>query len=291
MSGPLAGRAVIVTGAARGIGAATAAALAARGARVSLVGIEPDLLRDLASELGPDHAWFEADVTDQAAVEAAVAATAEHFGAVDAVVANAGIVNYGSIRTADPAAFARTVDVNLVGTYRTFAAALPHVVRRRGYLLAVASVASLTPFPGAAAYCASKAGVEAMVGAVRAELAHDGVAVGSAHPCWIDTDMVRNAEHALPSFREIRARLPWPLGTTTSAEACGEALAEAVVRRARRVYVPRSVAVVHALRTVLTSPVADRVTRRHTRELVPSLDAEVAAMREERLPEPLEAVP
>jgi len=73
-------------------------------------------------------------------------------------VANAGVTNYGTVRTADPEEFARTVAVNLVGAYRTVGAAVPHLVRRRGYALLVASVASFVPVPGAAAYSASKAG-------------------------------------------------------------------------------------------------------------------------------------
>ena len=258
---------------------------------MSLVGLEPDRLAEVTGSLGEGHAWFEADVTDGRALAAAVAHTAERFGAVDAVVANAGVANYGTVRTAEPDAFARTIDVNLTGAYRTIAAAVPHLVRRRGYALVVASVASFAPLPGAAAYSASKAGAEALAFALRGELAHDGVAVGVAHPSWIDTDMVRDAERALPALRVLRAQLPWPVRATTSAEACGEALAAAVARRARRVYVPRSIAVVHWIRPVLTSALADRVIRWRAARLVPDLEGEVAALREGGAEEPIAAVP
>jgi NAD(P)-dependent dehydrogenase (short-subunit alcohol dehydrogenase family) len=267
-------RSALVTGAARGIGAATARALAARGARVALVGIEPDRLAALAAELGEGHVWFAADVTDQEALDRAVAGTVTAFGGLDAAVVNAGVTNHGTVRTADPEEFARTVDVNLVGAYRTVASVVPHLVERRGYLLLVASAASFLPLPGAAGYSASKAGVEALAATVRLELAHLGVAVGSAHPWWIDTDMVRLAEAALPSFGQARRSMPWPLRTTTSAERCAEVLADAVRRRARRVYVPAWVRGVAALQPLLRSATLERPVRRRMRTLVPALERE-----------------
>ena len=278
----LEGKTIVVTGASRGIGAATARTLAARGARLSLLGLEPDRLRRLASGLGAENLWFEVDVTEQAEIENAIEGTARRFGGVDAVIANAGVVNYGTVRTVDPGDFARTVDVNLTGVYRTISACLPNLLESRGYALVVASLASFVPLPGAAAYSASKAGVEALASVLRAELSPHGVAVGSAHPCWVDTDMVRAAEAALPAFREMRRRLPWPLKATTSVETCAEALTRAVEKRARRVYVPRSVALISALRPLLSSPGAEAVTARHTKELVPRLDEEVRLHREQQ---------
>src|SRR4051794_24301446 len=88
---PLTGAAVLITGAARGIGAALARKAAARGARVALVGLEPEELARVADELGPEHLWVEADVTDPAALAAAVQRAVDTFGGLDVVVANAGI--------------------------------------------------------------------------------------------------------------------------------------------------------------------------------------------------------
>src|SRR5919198_6240468 len=94
---PVAGKSVLITGAARGIGAETARRLAAKGARVSLVGLEVHRLPPLAGELGERAVWFEADVTDQGQVDAAVAGTVGAFGGVDVVLANAGIANNGTV--------------------------------------------------------------------------------------------------------------------------------------------------------------------------------------------------
>ena len=278
-SSPLAGRVVLVTGAARGIGAHTARLLAERGAYVSLTGLEPERLAGLAAELGDDrHAWFECDVTDQKSVDAAVAATAERFGHIDVVMANAGVAAYGTVRTYDPDAFARTIDVNLTGVFRTVHAALPHIIERRGYVLAVASLASFTPVAGLAAYAASKAGVDSLACALRQEVAHLGVSVGSAHPSWIDTDMVRGAQRDLSSFGEALRRMPPPANSTTSVDRCAKAIVRGIERRARRIYVPRTVAGANWLRAVLSSPLADRVAARTTPSLIPRMEEEVARL-------------
>src|SRR3954447_6212593 len=134
----LTGRAVLVTGAARGIGAETARRLAARGARVALVGLGPAELERVAGDC-PGAVFFEADVTDRDALAAAVEGTVAAFGGIDVVIANAGIGTVGFARSIDPAAFERVLEVNLLGVWRTVRACLPHVIERRGYVLTIAS--------------------------------------------------------------------------------------------------------------------------------------------------------
>jgi NAD(P)-dependent dehydrogenase (short-subunit alcohol dehydrogenase family) len=269
---------VLITGAGRGIGAATARLLAARGARVAVLDVDGAAADAVALELGEGHLGLAADVTDQASLDAAVAAAVTRFGGLDAVVANAGIAAYGTVRQVDPAAFARTIDVNLTGVFRTAHATVPHLVASKGYLLTVASLASFVPLGGLAAYCASKAGVESLTRALRSEVAHLGVGVGVAHPSWIDTDLVRGAEADLPSFRRMRAALPWPARSTTTVERCAEGLVKGLERRSARVYVPRSVVLLNVLRPLLNGPAADLMTRSVATPIIPALEAEVAEL-------------
>ncbi|GAA3782928.1 SDR family oxidoreductase [Micromonospora maritima] len=277
-TGPLAGKVVLVTGAARGIGEHTARLAAARGARLSLVGLEPDRLAALAAELGPGHVWFAADVTDQAALAEAVDGTVAALGGIDAVLANAGVANRGTIAVGDVEALVRTVEVNLVGVVRTAAATVPALIDRGGYLLIVSSAAAFAALPGMAAYCASKAGVEHFGTAIRLELAHRGVAVGTAHPSWVDTDLVREARADLPAFESALAKLPWPMRRTTTVAECAEAFVRAIERRSRRVYVPRAVGAVQAVRSLLVSPLADRLVGRTARVTVPLIEEQTRAL-------------
>ena len=232
MSWSLQGRTVLITGAARGIGAESARRVAARGANVALVGLEPEELERVATQCGSNAAWFEADVTDTEALERAVAGAVERFGGLDVVMANAGIAPAGMVRSMDPAAFERTIEINLLGAWRTVRAALPHVIERRGYVLVVASVAAVAHAPGLAAYAASKAGVEAFSDSLRTEVAHLGVDVGVGYFHWIDTDMVRGAD-AHPAMENFRAQTSGPLGKTYSVASVGKAVVEGMEQRAQ----------------------------------------------------------
>lgn len=269
---------VFVTGAARGIGAAVSKQLAARGARIVLAGLEPDELAARAAELGPEHMVQELDVTDSDSVRSAVDAVIRRYGRIDVVVANAGIGTYGTIETGDSEAWFRTIDVNLLGVYRTIHATLPHVLDSRGYVLVIASIASFMALPGMSSYSASKAGVELLVRALRAEVGFRGVDAGTAHPSWIDTDLVRESEADLESFRLMRANLPWPLKATTSLETCAKTIADGIEKRKARIFVPRSAALIYWLRSLLNTRPIERVNEKLVAEAVPMMEREIAAL-------------
>jgi len=269
---------VLITGAARGIGAETARRAAAKGARVSLAGLEPDRLRALADEIGDRAVWFEADVTDQDSMDGAVAGTVAAFGGIDVVLANAGVGNSGTVAISPPDVLLRTIEINLNGVVRTVSAALPHITERRGYVMIVSSTAAFTMMPGMAAYAASKAGVEQFANCLRLEVAHKGVDVGSVHPGWIDTDLVREQRKDLKTFDAAFDKFPWPLNATTSVGECADAIVDGMERRRRRVYVPKAIAAVQALRTLTTGPVGNWFIRRESKEIVPQMEAEIRAL-------------
>jgi NAD(P)-dependent dehydrogenase (short-subunit alcohol dehydrogenase family) len=269
---------VFITGAARGIGAALARGLAAKGARVALTGREPELLERLARELGPRHVWYECDVTRQDELTRAVEATVHELGGIDVVVANAGIASHGTLAITPVDALARVIDVNLTGVIRTVHATLPHVVARRGYYLLVSSAAAFAPQPGMAAYAASKAGVEQFGNVLRQELLCDGVSVGVAHPSWIDTDLVRDAQADLPSFPRTLRKLPGPFGKVTTLETCTSALVDAVVHRRRKVYVPKGLRPFAAMRHLFMSKLGDLTVDKAAQKRLQEMESEVRAL-------------
>ncbi len=231
----LAGQVVVVTGAARGIGALVARRLAARHARVALLGLEPGELARVSALCGPHSRWWEGDVTDERRLADVAAAVRDEYDRIDVVVANAGIAIGGPFSHCDARSFARVIEVNLLGSVATARAFLPALLESKGYLLQVASLAALTPAPMMAAYCASKSGVEAFARAVRGEVAHHGVQVGVAYLSWTDTDMVRGADEN-PALRKLRAGLPFPAGRTYPLAPTADALVRGIARRAPRVY-------------------------------------------------------
>jgi NAD(P)-dependent dehydrogenase (short-subunit alcohol dehydrogenase family) len=231
----LAGQVVVITGAARGIGALVARRLAARNAQVALLGLEPDELASVSASCGPRSHWWEVDVTDDRAFAEVAAGVLDAYGRIDVVVANAGIAIGGPFIYSDARSFARVIEVNLLGSVATARAFLPALVESKGYLLQVASLAALAPSPMMAAYCASKAGVEAFAHSVRAEVAHHGVGVGIAYLSWTDTDMVRGADEN-PALREMRADMPFLARRTNPLAPVADAFVRGIARRAPHVY-------------------------------------------------------
>ena len=271
------GKVLFITGAARGIGEETARRAAARGARVALVGMEPERLARITTELGDTYGrgrfvWSECDVTDQAALDAATAHAVAELGGIDVVIANAGIANQGTVAQSPADAVARTLEVNLIGVSRTVSATVEHVIARRGYFLLVSSLAAFTALPGMAAYCGSKAGVEQFGNALRFELAHKGVMVGTAHMGWIDTDLVRDVKADSSTFEDTLRKLPGPLGALTSVGDCADGFLAGIVKRKRRVFVPWSVAIVAGLRPITFSWLGDLPVLAQARKMVPQLE-------------------
>ena len=244
------GKVVFVTGAARGIGAEAARQLSARGAHVALVGLEPEELEARAAELGSDAAAFHADVTDVDALNDAVAATVERFGGIDVVIGNAGVSAFAPVIAIKPEDFERTIEINLLGVWRTVRATLPHVIERRGYVLPIASLAAALHSPMMSAYAATKAGVEAFCDSLRSEVAHTGTAVGCAYFGFIDTDLVREGM-AHPATTRMRSQGPSFLGKPIPVEEAGAAIVRGVEGRTRTVVAPGWVRAVLVGRGVL----------------------------------------
>ncbi len=249
-------RRVLITGAARGIGAALARRLHDRGARVAIAGLEDDLLAEVASSVGGP--WWSCDVRNRLEVEHAVESAAGAFGGLDVVVANAGVAAQLPLVGGDPAIFERTVEVNLLGTYYTLRAAGPHLSHPRGYAIAVSSLGGAVHPPLMGAYSASKAGVEALGNTLRQELRPSGGRVGVAYFAELDTDMTTRGFGTEAARRFLGGRT---ITTVTPLEVGIDALERGIARRSRTIVAPRWVRPVLPVRMV-AQRVVEAVTRR-----------------------------
>jgi NAD(P)-dependent dehydrogenase (short-subunit alcohol dehydrogenase family) len=268
----LEGRRVLITGAARGIGAALAKRLHERGARIALMGLERPLLDEVARAC--DGApTFTCDVTDRAAVDRCVEAAVSALGGLDIVIANAGVAAQVPILGGNPVVFERTIAVNVLGVYYTLRAAAPHIAHARGYALAISSLGGAVHVPLMGAYAASKAGVEALGNAMRTEMQSSGARVGVAYFAELETDMTRKG------FGTRAARVVTGGSALTGIAPLSsaiDALERGITRRSRQIVAPGWVALVLPFRAV-----AQRVIEVALRSRV---DEAVRIAREENAP-------
>lgn len=231
-------RGVLVTGATGGIGRAATRALAERGARIALLSRDSERLQDALGDLeGHDAIAVPADVTDRAQVVAAVDEAADRLGGLSAVVAGAGIVRPSTIGQQSEEDSRRVIDVNLYGTLWTLQAALPHVDRSGGHLLALASIAGITPVPLAGLYPATKAAVGELIAQLRIELMHRPTSAGVVYFGMVDTEM---ADEVKDDDRLARAldRVPNRLSRPLSADDAARRVVHAIEHRQRAVVAP-----------------------------------------------------
>ncbi|MEO5876590.1 MAG: SDR family oxidoreductase [Streptosporangiaceae bacterium] len=261
------GQVVVVTGAARGLGALLAKGFADRGAKVALLGLEPAELAESSAACGPDSRWWQVDVTDDTALAAVAAEVSAHYGRIDLVIANAGIASGAPVQYSDPRSFARVIEVNLLGSVATARAFVPALRESRGYYAQIASLAALCSAPMMAAYCASKSGVEAFAHCLRAELAHTGVGVGVAYLSWTDTDMVRGAD-SNDALRDMRAGLPFPANRTYPLEPTVARIIKGIGKRKPHVYGQAWLPFMQAFRGFLPA-----IITRHARKEMAAVEA------------------
>jgi NAD(P)-dependent dehydrogenase (short-subunit alcohol dehydrogenase family) len=198
-----------------------------------------------------------ADVRDEAALEAAVAATVARFGGLDVAVANAGIApNPATVRAMPRADFDRVLDVNLHGVVHTVRAALPQIVERQGHLVLIASVYAFVNGVLQSPYAVAKAGVEQLGRALRAELAQHGASASVAYFGFIDTKMVADA-FAHPEIDRLRKSIPLPLRKMLPPEAAAKAIVNGIEGRRPRIIAPRRWAALSVGRG-LAGPAMDR---------------------------------
>jgi short-subunit dehydrogenase len=244
------GTRVVITGASRGIGAALARQLAARGCELGLVARGEEGLRELVANLpGDGHRALPADVSDRDSIGAAIA----EFGDVDVVVANAGVAHYGKWQDLDLELEDQMTEINWLGTLYTVRAALPGMVERHhGHVVIVSSGAALRTFPGAAVYGATKSAQRGFAEGLWHDLDGTGVGVTVVYPGEIETNLHDHQREKLPTWRQ---------GQEADVDECAAAIVAGVEQDKRGVYFPREVRLLQAVHG-LSPRLADLILRR-----------------------------
>jgi 3alpha(or 20beta)-hydroxysteroid dehydrogenase len=209
--GRLDGKVALITGAARGQGAAEARLFVAEGASVMLGDVRDDDGEIVAKELGERAAYMRHDVTSEDGWAVIVEATRARFGRIDVLVNNAGVFRIVGMTNTTLEEYMRIVTINQVGTFLGMKAVTETMIEQRaGSIINISSVAGLQGSPGTLAYTASKFAVRGMTKVAALELASFGIRVNSVHPGFIDTDMLREelGATAIASMQGAAANVP-----------------------------------------------------------------------------------
>jgi len=224
------GKVVAITGGARGIGKATATALARRGARIAIGDLDLALAEQTANELGGGVVALELDVTDRSSFEGYLDATEKELGPLDVLINNAGIMPVGPLVEESDETARIMVDINLHGVLLGTKLALERMQpRRSGHIVNIASQAGKAGLPGGATYCATKHAVVGLSEATRAEARDHGIEVSCVMPAVVNTELATG----LQQTRGVKTLEP---------EEVADAIVEAIETNRFDVWVPRSTA-------------------------------------------------
>ena len=231
---------VFITGGGMGIGAATAKKLHDKGASVALFDINVEAMTSVQTELGERCIILEGNVCSTEDLEIGLQKTADHFGRVDAVFANAGVAKFTPFVSIDEEEWQKIVDINLNGVWRTLKAATPYLLSSKGYVLVTSSASSTICVPLASHYSSTKAAVLNLAEVFRTEMYGFGIEVGTIHPMFIRTAMVEGAVYGNPNGQRLSQQSKlmfqdFPL------EWVAESAAQMILKRKRR----RTVPIVH----------------------------------------------
>ncbi len=245
----LTGRVVAITGAARGIGKATAQALLRQGMKVGIGDLDLEAAKATAAELGGGTEAFELNVTERESVRAFLDAVEEKLGPIDVVVNNAGIMQLGSFLEEDDLTAQRQIDINVTGVLYGMKEALPRMLARgQGHVVNIASTAGKAGFPGGATYCGTKHFVIGVSEAVRAELRETPIEISCVMPGIVNTELAAGLQQA----RGVKNANP---------EDVADGIVEALRFPRFDVYVPKSIGPINQFMGLLPRSGREAVAR------------------------------
>ncbi|HXE46098.1 MAG TPA: SDR family oxidoreductase [Conexibacter sp.] len=268
----LTGKVVAITGGARGIGRATAAALVRKGAKVAIGDVDAELAQRTASELGGGTLALALDVTDRDSFERFLDEVERQLGPLDVLVNNAGIMQLGPLVDESDAVAARQIDINLHGVlYGSKLALARFLPRRSGHLVNIASTAGKAGVPGGATYSATKHAVVGLTEAIRGEVRGSGVETSVVMPVPVNTELAAGL---------VRGR---GLTATVEPEQVADAIVEALEQPRHDVYVPKAINVMVRIGALLPRRVAEALGRNaRTDRILADADRSARAAYEER---------